>query len=106
MILRDYRCHDCDLVHESLEGKSVLMISCPRCDGDSIAIISGTHAKTIWGAADVRGTNDERPPWAMDTRPLAEGETYDNWRKKRKAERRDELRKEVGVERKIISYGK
>jgi hypothetical protein len=34
----------------------------------------------------------ERPPWAMDTRSLAEGESLDSWRKKRRAGRMDELR--------------
>ncbi len=59
---------------------------------------SAPKTKIQYGTA-LRGGSDERPPGALDTRPLAEGMSHQEWSAKtRKAiytERRDKARKEL-----------
>lgn len=82
------------------------MIRCPDCGGDATPQITGTHAGTVYGQAANRGSSDERPPWAMDTRKMAEGQTRSQWKRERRKQRVDERRKENGIQPRIFSYGK
>lgn len=106
MILRDWKCHDCEWIFESLEDRGAVLIRCPDCGGDAIPQISGTHAGTVWGAAASQGASQERPSWAMDTRKLAEGQTWRQWKRERQKQRAEERRKEFGITPRIFSHGK
>ncbi len=39
--------------------------------------------------------SDDRPPNALDTRPLADGLSMNAWRAKQKADRKEKIRKRV-----------
>lgn len=106
MILRDYRCTECGWEFESLEDRDTTSIPCPDCSGQAETFISGVKLGTVWGYAATTGENQTPPPGAMDTRSLADGESYSKWRNKRRAERRDQRRRENGIAPKPFSIGK
>lgn len=101
MILLDYQCNACGATHEALETRPAPSSRpCPRCGDVAGRIFSPVALGTVWGAAASRGRSDEPPPGAIDTRPLADGMPYREWRKRRRAGRMDELRAGL-VERKV-----
>lgn len=106
-VLLEYLCTSCAQRTESLElrGCPPLAIKC-ECGGIAERTISAVRSGTVWGAAATRGPHQERPPGALDTRPLAEGMRYDDWRARNQSARRDEVRRNLGVDPKQFSYSK
>jgi hypothetical protein len=103
--LADYRCDACLMIHESLEDRPAPEArECPMCGEQAERIISGTYTGTVYGRF-VTGKSDERPPGAMDTRPLAEGMPHHEWRELRRGQRMDELREGL-VDTQQYSYSK
>lgn len=82
------------------------------CGLDSPWIISAPKTAVLSArpTAAVRGGDmSERPPWMLDTRPLAEGMPYAEWSKKQDALQRDRRHKELiekgATQKKIIVAG-
>lgn len=92
MILLDYQCSTCGATHESLERRPPPASRPCDCGGVASRVISPVAIGTVYGTAVSRGASDEPPPGAIDTRPLADGMSYAEWRAKRRAGRRDEAR--------------
>lgn len=89
--LLEYHCEDCGLTGESLERRGEIPPEKPcECGGVARKCISAAKWRQVWGAV-VTGTSDPRPPEAMDTRPLAEGQKWSEWKKHRRRKRRDEV---------------
>lgn len=94
MILLDYECSVCGAVHESLEPRPApASRPCDLCGADAVRIFSPVALGTVWGTAATRGKSDEPPPGTLDTRPLADGMSREEWRAKRRGARRDEVRR-------------
>lgn len=83
MMLRDYRCHACGETVEHLLGRDEPAPPC-ACGGELEPVISGGHVRVPLVTAVSMGRSDKPPPGAMDTRPLAEGQPYAEWRADRK----------------------
>lgn len=66
-----------------------------------MAVLSAKTTAVVRG-----GDMTDRPPWMLDTRPLAEGMSYAEWSKKQDALQRDRRRQELidkgAVQKKII----
>ena len=67
---------------------------CPECGATSPQVISAPSARVRIAEA-IRGPSQERPPNALDTRPLAEGMSYGEWSKKQKKLALDEKLRQV-----------
>lgn len=64
---------------------------CPSCQADSPRVISAPKVGTVWGYAASRGKYEPPPhPGVLATKSLSEGESYQSWKTKRRAYRRDE----------------
>lgn len=100
-ILLDYQCPGCLQTEEHLEkrGQETPTYDCP-CGGQSQRCLSPVRGKTVWGYVS-QGSSQERPPWALDTRALAEGQTVGQWRRTRDSARRDDVRRSLGVDPKV-----
>lgn len=61
-------------------------VQCPTCGlGSPWSPSSSPAVHTQFVVTASRGKNDPKPtPQSMDTRPLAEGQSYTEWRKERK----------------------
>lgn len=101
MILLDFACDLCGHTFESLEARPAPETTvCPRCLQDARRVLSAVAIGTVYATAVSRGKSDEVPPGAIDTRPLAEGMSRAEWKKLRRAGRRDEVRAGL-VDRKV-----
>jgi len=90
-VLREYAC-DSGHRQESLEtrGSECPSYLCEVCGGPSGPAISAVRSRTVWASAGTMGKNDEpAPPWALDTRSLADGQSQSEFKKKRRAAHRD-----------------
>lgn len=83
MILRDYRCRACAATTEHLLRRDEAAPPC-ACGGELEVVISAVFGRTPRVTAVSRGRSDQPPPGAMDTRPLAEGQPYHEWRAERR----------------------
>lgn len=104
MILRDYRCAACGSLWESLEPAATVELPC-ECGHTARAQISGTHTHMPLIQSVSRGGRQPTPPGAIDTRSLAEGQSYREWRAGRKKQRREARRREVGLQPKPFVGG-
>lgn len=97
--LLDYRCRSCGSVSESLESRSApaKTIAPPcGCAARADRVLSPIRIGTVWGYAAVRGKSDPPPtPEYLDTEPLADGVSYDDWKKKQRAQQRDKRRAQI-----------
>lgn len=101
MILYDYQCGRCCAVHEALESRPAPSSRpCPECGGDAVRVFCAPKVRTVWGYAASMGKSQDPPPGAFDTRALAEGQSYREWRAERRKGRRDEAREGL-VDRKV-----
>ncbi len=130
LIVAEYECPFCGrfaaLVQRNEQGDAPPMHPCPSymaplddyepseppvCGEPSPWRISAP-AQRVWSvpayAASQGGDMKERPPGMLDTRPLAEGMPYSEWRKKQddaqRARRHDQLT-QMGVLKKRIQVG-
>ncbi len=79
--LQEYLCESCDRRWESLERAAELPESLPcECGGEGARAISAVREKRVLAWAVSQGKT-ETPPWAFDTRALAEGMPEAEWRK-------------------------
>lgn len=73
-------------------------VPCVVCDGATQLVVSAPMTRVKSGEV-IRGGSDERPPWALDTRPLADGMPVHEWRaqqtKKARADERAALRRKL-----------
>lgn len=94
----EFDCASCGRF-ESLESEHHDFLPCPSCGGTSWWVISAPKIKPSYASAATSTRSNERPPGALDTRSLAEGESPSEWsrrtREKIRKERRDKFRKEV-----------
>lgn len=65
--------------------------TCPHCGGESPWVMSAPTGRVKIGEV-TRGKSDERPPGALDTRALADGMPYSEWKAK-------ELKRNVDLRR-------
>ena len=93
-LLLEYRC-DCGVTIESLErrGEEPPTLPCRVCGGTADRAISAVRSKTVWGAAVSTGKSDPPPPGVMDTRGLAEGMSYAEFRQRRRQDRIERRRR-------------
>jgi len=91
----DFQCESCGAEFESLERRSENVREKPcECGGVAKRCLSAVRSMTVWGAAE-RGTSQERPPWALDTRPLADGVSEGEWRKTNRKKAADQRYSQV-----------
>lgn len=106
LVVADYRCPEHGVFELTVErdanGDAPDEQPCP-CGASSPWTISACKQR-IWSVpcyAAVRGGDvKERPPGMLDTRPLAEGQSYSDWRrvqKKARVERRYQQLKDKGM---------
>ena len=90
LIIRDYLC-PAHGYFELLEDRAdVGDKPCPECGGPSEFCMSAPKVKTVWCQAVSTAKSDgPRSQYAMDTRPLAEGMPYSEWKAKRQKMWRD-----------------
>ena len=91
-----------------IDASTMTMLGAP-CGEASPWIISAPKMAVLSAkpTAVVRGGDmTDRPPWMLDTRPLAEGMSYAEWSKKQDALQRDRRHKELiekgATQKKII----
>lgn len=109
MILYDYRCTSklCGYMHESLEHYEIREKPCPECGAPAIRAMPAPKVRTVYGAAVSYGGREAPPhPGMMDTRSLAEGESYSSWKARRQKARSEETKRRNGVEPKVYIHGK
>ena len=95
MKMVDYDCHSCEIRFETLVSKAQENdVVCIRCEGEVIKRFPAPKLSVPQISFD-RGKSDERPPWAMDTRALGEGQSYSSWIKERRAKRKNERVDEI-----------
>jgi len=92
-LMLEYLCPCCGERFESLEsrGNTAGWLTCPdeSCGAQAAPVISATHSGTVYGAAATTGKSDPPPPWAMDTRAIADGrQSPEQWRVERREKRR------------------
>lgn len=81
--LQDFECESCGPVEVMAPICDVT--KCPGCGGWAEWRISAPAVHTRFVVTASHGKNDAKPtPQSMDTRPLAEGQSYTEWRKERK----------------------
>lgn len=101
MILYDFHCPTCGTTSEHLVDRGTEFVRCD-CGGSAQRQFCAPKVRTVWGAAATFGGREAPPhPGMMDTRSLAEGEKYSEWKKRRQESRRDEMRARNGVTPKI-----
>lgn len=82
MIVQEYTCPEhgkFDLLEDCNSEETPR--PCPRCGATSPYCISAPATKIPVGVV-VSGKSDERPPNALDTRPLADGMSSSEWHAK------------------------
>ena len=89
-ILRDYRCDGCGHEDEILLRLSDPVPQCTECGDRVTALLSPVRGRVKLGEVS-RGKNGTPPPNALDTRPLADGMSYSEWRERQRSKRRDEI---------------
>jgi hypothetical protein len=95
MLMFDYTCPTCATTRERIVDRPAPdSIPCD-CGGTASRRFPAPRLATTWGAAAVRGSSDEAPPWVMDTQPIADGQTVREWRKERRKQRAREIHEEV-----------
>ena len=87
--LCEFLCESCGQVHESLEKRSAIpgAIDCP-CGSKAERCISAPKVKTPLITV-ATGKSDPPPPHVLDTRPLAEGQSYSKFKAERRKYHRD-----------------
>ena len=85
MILLDYHCPACDHRFEALVSRPAPTELACDCGGIGLRVISAPALRMPRASVE-RGSSAEPPPNAIDTRPLAEGMTRSEWRKRRRQE--------------------
>jgi len=86
---------------ESLEVRPAPSSRACECGSSADLAVSAVSCKMPYGEIVARGENDERPPGVPNTEKLADGMSYSDWKKERKAGRADEHRKAAGIERQV-----
>lgn len=92
MIVQEYICptHDrFELIEACNEDETPR--ACPKCGAPSAYTISAPATHMPVGTV-VTGGSDERPPHALDTRPLAEGMPAAEWHKKERKKVWEDIR--------------
>lgn len=84
MILLDFRCRSCGEAFESLERRPPPAETGCECGGTADRIVSAVHFKQQLASAAKQGAPEEPPPGAMDTRALAEGQRFSEWKRERR----------------------
>lgn len=93
-IARDYACPKCGLFEAIVDRPAPSTAAC-ECGELAERVITGTHAKTVWGAPATRAKSDPRPgPGTFDTSAIADGMDVRDWKAKRKALWHDRQRAE------------
>ena len=81
LCMSEFQCADCGIFEELVERPVPDEHPCPVCGTDASWVMSAPHGK-VKIAEVQRGKSDERPPWALDTRDLADGMPMHEWRAK------------------------
>lgn len=97
MIVREYLCPDHGRF-EIIESRNTATDpgrACPDCGAIAEWVISAPKTKTTWASVERGGVADAPVPWALDTRPLAEGMPLGEFRAKRAKEHNDRRHAEI-----------
>ena len=95
-ILLEYLCEPCGLAHESLEPRDAPAeaITCLECGATCPRVLSAPHVSMPLVTVE-RGDNAPRPDGHMSTRSIADGESFNSWKQRRKQQRIEARRKQL-----------
>lgn len=86
LTLREYRCPTHGVFEELVPRDTGDTFPCPTCALAAERVFSAPAVHTQFVVSASGGRRDAKPhKFAMDTRPLAEGQSYTEWRKERHA---------------------
>lgn len=111
LIMSEFVCPDCGRFEMLVDRPAPDAIECPLCGAASPWTISAPKPKneSVPCYATVRGGDmKDRPPGLLDTRPLAEGQSYRDWRKVQDGHRQERLHHKLikdGLKSKKIQVG-
>ena len=91
----DYCCPACGVTFESFEDRANPSPALPHCDTMAPRTLSSPMVLTQGVNVTRSSKSDDRPPGALDTRPLADGMSTQTWKAKRTAERKAIISKRV-----------
>lgn len=97
MIVREYLCPDHGRF-ELIEPRSHPVDAgraCPDCGAICEWVLSAPRPKTHVITVERGGVASKPSPWALDTRPIADGMSHGAFREQRKAEHRARRRAEI-----------
>lgn len=100
--MSEFHCETCGIFEQLVERPIPDFVACPECAELAAWTISAPHPKVLSVPcfAEVRGGDTERRPGMLDTRPLAEGMSMSEWKKKQepaRQERRYQALKKKGL---------
>jgi hypothetical protein len=94
-ILLEFLCPTCGERFESFEDRKQPRRAIAHCPGRmSQRVISAPRVQMPFVTVE-RGTSQDRPATALDTRPIADGQSKSEWRKQRSEFHRARRRAEV-----------
>lgn len=94
-VAREYRCESHGTFSE-LSSPESEAAPCPECGASAPRGVSAPAVHTQFVVTASQGRSAPKPhARSMDTRPLAEGQTYTSWRKERKKWREEDRHKRV-----------
>lgn len=82
-IVREYECPDCGAFAMTVERPSPEVYACPGCGKESTMIASAVAGRVKLGEVSRGGVAEAPSPYALDTRPLAEGMPLSEFKQKR-----------------------
>lgn len=95
-ILLEYLCAACNHRTESLEvrGAESAEVPCEVCSTSSPRTVSAVMGRVPIATVE-RGSGAERPPHAIDTRPLADGMERREWKARRRQYHRERRERQI-----------
>lgn len=81
---RDYLCADCGRWELTIENPAPDVVDCPGCGEPAERVIGAPAVHTQFVVSATQGKSDPKPHrLALDTRPLAEGQRFNEWKQER-----------------------
>lgn len=95
--ITEYRCSECGVFEALVQRPAPDVQACPECNTPAPWTISAPHPKvaSVPCYAAVRGGDSDRRPNQLDTRPIAEGQSIEAWRKAQEPARHERRYQEL-----------
>lgn len=90
----EYLCPTCGQRIESLEVRRAPAAWVEHCGTRAERTVSAVRGRVPIATVE-RGSGSERPPYAMDTRPLADGMSKGEWKAGRRKERHERRERQI-----------